>query len=140
MNKELLKKVAKTMLQNSNHIDMHSWVGMSGPNDDGDLCGTTGCIAGWTVAINRSEESPEKSLGRIFKNLWRQLHESPSRSLASDEAERLLWLTHDQALRLFHIDEWPRKFAKEYYAEGACSKAKACYNRIQHFIETEGLE
>jgi hypothetical protein len=88
-------------------------------------CGTTACIAGWTVALAQDEYMPQ-----IGNSLRR--------------ARRSLGLDERQASRLFHHDHWPRPFLGQY--EGAWEEydrkemAEVAARRIEHLIQSGGTE
>jgi hypothetical protein len=121
MNTELLLQVKTAVLRFPENVDMAGWT-------DGELiaagpkCGTTGCIAGWALAIHRgSYDDDDKMMGATH-----------------DEAVKVLDLGHHQAQSLFHVDGWPKPLETRYLQSetNADSKgmAQAVSDRIDAFI------
>jgi hypothetical protein len=123
MNVELLRKIAAVIQEKPREFSMKTWHKRKGSSATGYLdalpkgkevaCGTTHCIAGWAQALAPNRKPRE----------W-----------ALDDAKRVLRLTDDQATLLFYGGNWPKGFGGE---RATASKAAA---RIEHFIETGGLE
>lgn len=122
MNKELLLKVRDAILAEPEHFDMEHFVRRN------TSCGTTACIAGWTVALSRNTTpDADETIPDSISVAW--------------EAQSRLGLTHEQEVALFYADDWPEPFRAQYDdayepAELACIAA----GRIDHFIATEGRE
>lgn len=137
MNVRLLRKIAKVIQEKPRQFNMTYWhrnenVAMERirawdfksfeslcdiPADKQISCDTTHCIAGWAqvLAPNRKCSIP-----------------------ASEDAQRLLGLTEQQASRLFFADCWPKEFLGTKHI-WRMSPAKAAA-RIEHFIKTKGRE
>lgn len=93
----------------------------------GSFCGTQHCIAGYAVAI----ASPR---------VWREA-EGRRTGLISEEAQRVLQLTGDQALRLFSpIWDWLPEKLRLYRHQSPETRARRAVARIDHFIKTKGAE
>lgn len=115
---------ARTILENPDHFNMAYWIMRSKGG-----CRTTGCIAGWTVVLNQVGCDRVEAFDRAAA--------APCLRMATN----LLELTEHQATRLFYLGNWPLKFVIAYEnAKTGCERAKACYERIKHFIETDGKE
>lgn len=65
-------------------------------------------------------------------------------AFADSEAREFLKLSPEQADRLFHVDDWPEKFAERYrvaeYDGDHKAMAEVTAARIEHFIKTKGDE
>ncbi len=109
MNIKLLEKIKLAIRAYPNQFDMSNWF-------DKNECGTTACIAGWAVALN--------------KNL--PLNQAEDACIACErEAMKALGLTFDEGQRLFYLGKWPPQFV--YDSRNAVA-------RIEHFIQTNGAE
>lgn len=126
INIPLLRKIQRAITKEPLRVDML----MSLTHDKSDLaclrqmpkCGTVGCIAGWAVVYS----------GQDKKNLW----------LGSvlRIGQKVLWLDHSQAQRLFWPSNWPQKFMDELdkFKDGTSDYARVVCARIGHFIKTSG--
>lgn len=130
INSELLLKVAEYIEGHPKEFDMSHWrghqkkqlpnpwyrvvVGLPAPTE---ACGTTYCMAGWTVAL---------SGGDMAGNLPAQ-------------AQRLLSLSLEQAQRLFYEHNWPQRFRGSHVKHDA-DRVWLASERIRHFIATNGAE
>ena len=135
MNVRLLRRIAKVIQKKPREFNMGSWHEDMLTNEDADAlcdlpkgkriaCTTTHCIAGWAQALSTKRDCTVS---------------------AEVDAERLLELSHDQAMRLFFVtgffvtDEcWPRKFRGRRNAWTPTPRQAAA--RIEHFIKTNGAE
>lgn len=131
INVELLEQVAAAIERNSKKFDMRHWRGseMNKVPNTGlrklldlpqrkERCGTTYCIAGWTVHLGG---------GDMSGNLPAQ-------------AQRLLGLNFEQGRRLFYDYNWPVKFQRCQRTENDTDRAWEAAERIRHFIATDGKE
>lgn len=119
MNTELLLKVKEQILQEPERFDMRNWVW-------GDGCNTTGCIAGWAVAIG--EDRPLSMDLQFVKGL----------GCVVDRAQRLLDLSDPAKMRLFHSEAWPHHVAAAYNNADQRVRAKIAAKRIDLFIASNG--
>ncbi len=125
MNTKLLNKVANAILDEPRMFDMGAWVNQNANSP----CGTTACIAGFAVAIDRK-----------YKRL-RSLQILDSRDLIEDVAMKTLDIGSVARHRLFHRPNWPGIFKDASFAAKSREEAAdIAFWRIQHFIATEGQE
>jgi hypothetical protein len=119
MNIPLLEQVKAHILTHPKALDMSEWWS---PN-----CQTVGCIAGWGCALAGQPLKDQELNGPV----------SPPRAV------NLFGLSDEQALRLFHVDVWPKEFSRAYDEE-TCDNdrpeelARITAERIDHFIATDG--
>jgi hypothetical protein len=123
VNVKLLRKIAKTIVENPRQFSIVNWHKARGESPRAILCdlpqgkqvscGTTHCIAGWAQVL-----APDRNCGQT----------------ARDDAQRVLALTDNQARRLFYGNEWPKGFG------GWRCKPEQAAARIEHFIKTKGAE
>lgn len=126
MNIPLLLKVKQAILEHPNRFDMNWFIGPNmnwfiGPTH----CETTACIGGWSVAIAKYEADLELANIKIY-----------SGDLSCREQAQIeLGLTHDQAEKLFHVENWPEEFQELYYnTEGEKGVAQLAVDYIDYFI------
>ena len=112
MNTKLLLEIKKHILTHPKQLNMGTW--MTKTN-----CGTTCCIAGWACLLSKELYANT--------NVWRF-------------AEKILDI-EGESDRLFHTEDWPTKYRNLYYDAGSSeARAKVTADRIQHYIDTGGLE
>lgn len=102
------------------HCKMDSWIGGKGRNvritlNDKDTCGTTGCIAGHTIAV-----ATGSFVGYLDESGEVDEHYDGYGNLVDPEAEaaRILGLSESAAAELFLPWRWPAKFAVKRLEEG----------------------
>lgn len=126
MNTELLLKVKAAILAEPKTFQMWQWV----ETDSDSPCGTSACIAGHAVAIDRGM----KRLNGLL---------SMDESIESKGCQALE-LTPKQANTLFFRVHWPTNFSEDYEDEmdngSAIGMAQSAAARIDHFIATDGRE
>lgn len=162
MNVELLRKVQKAILEEPLRINMDNWAFTPGEQelmDQTPRCGTVGCIAGWTIAIqfNLFDSDGDDTLAD-----YGGCYEMAAMSE--------LGLSNVQSNRLFYPHLWPEKFRlaldirrgegdhdpKYPHSSrlispggslweigkraGTPEYAQIVADRIEHFIQTEGEE
>ncbi len=123
MNKRLLLKVAKHIEANPHSLNMTRVISRS-------ICGTTACIAGWTIELGGTIED-KKKVGWL------------------PYAANLLGISLAQAEVLFYADYWPDPYRTEYKkantgvllglfltpGEMATNKAKVAVSLIRDLAE-----
>ena len=131
MNTRLLRRVQRQILAEPKRLDMLKLL-MRGREavkcygkDMLPLCGTVGCIAGWTVELGKGHRA----------------------KASITAAAKLLRLTDEQANRLFFFafhcsrSYWPANFEAAYdTATTDEARAQITSDRIDHFIRTKGAE
>mgnify|MGYP001606024650 CR=1 FL=1 len=118
MNVKLLRRIQRWLmrLRHPEHFNMADYW------RKGD-CGTSYCIAGKALQLSGYRLGHDMAFslkgrkGRFIRPI----------------AESLLWLTPDEAHRLFYKTNWPYQFLHS-------SDPKSAAKRIEHFIETDGKE
>lgn len=100
---------------------MSTWEGYR-ENEDGEICGTTHCIAGWALVLTG---------GQNFLRQWESYPEK-----ISSEAARLLEISEEQANSLFHVFSWPKQFKEGWFENDDQGAAETGVARIRHFMET----
>lgn len=134
MNTELLLQIAEKAIKFPATMDMN-WFGETVAKDDDHPCGAVACIAGTAILLTSA---------RSFRRLARD-------GCVGDwfhKAAKILGLNNAQAERLFYPDRplcelrvWPRKRWLSYKeARTYKARARVVYNRILHFIKTNGEE
>ena len=100
-NAELAYRVLDLATANGDRFDMGGWgwgpdisVGLDELTDDGAECGTSACLAGWTVALHSYRVGSDASVY--------DAHGNRLGSKADAVAAELLGLTEDEADRLFY--------------------------------------
>ena len=130
MNIALLRKIQNHILEEPLRLKMEIW--NRSHNKDCDIeyflraierqdeskippCGTVACIAGWGEILSNS-------YGRMYKVIFD--------------------ITNQECTTLFYLDRWPEKFREAYKKtrDGSLNRAKVTCARIDHFIETNGIE
>lgn len=108
MNTELMLRVADAIEAHPERFDMSEWI-------YADPCGTSGCIAGWTVMTACGDRL------RVYntKQITLDGHVAGTASLAQD----LLGLDDETADNLFFMSEWPNDI-REQIDEGEMSEAQ----------------
>jgi hypothetical protein len=103
MDRELLARVRDRIAEVGNeHCDMGLFVDGCVTGSGAPECGTSACIAGWTLAVARG----------AFDQSW-HWNESPAL-----DAGRLLGLTDNELDSLFFVHEWPSHYLELRSAEG----------------------
>lgn len=116
MNAEKLEQVAQAIEANPDHFIMSQWV-----------CGTTGCIAGWTCLI--AECGKNEPNVEMFKHV--------DVDTAFSEAGEILDLSPQEKKSLFYATSWPSMFQKDWHdATTKKCRAKCAAARIRHLIKT----
>jgi hypothetical protein len=129
-------------------------------------CGTQACVAGWACLIG--DPNLEKELKRVLVEdsitFVNERHLALEETI-QDKAVKILGITEAQGVRLFFFKDWgnfeedefgytlhdknfepieagwPEKFSKRYEkSKTAKGRAKATFDRIEHFIATNGAE
>lgn len=132
INKSLIRKIIKNIeakplrLEMGDYVDLHDGVAP---------CGTSACIAGWAVIIDRMEKH---KIG--YQNAAKLANTVATHA----EAVRLLGITGDQSARLFFADEWPTPFSQQFYdasydethEQTRRREAKVAVARLNHFLKT----
>lgn len=123
MKKQLLKEVAELIMNHPHKIFMDEW--LMGGDYSRDLwkkADACGCIAAFVCADYLRWNV---SSGNILPRSTTRLD-----------------LSDDEALRLFYLQGWPDEFRNRLDKEkpGTVNYATVVYERIHHFIETEGRE
>jgi hypothetical protein len=142
MNIELLKKVAEAIKRRPEQIEMDTWFELrTGAGE----CGTTACIAGWavTIADEGVKRKPLLAAMKLFPDFQRdgKISGRYNENMIAAGAVAL-GISDSEAVRLFLRTEWPQPFREQLANESSGSKAYAqvVYDRIQHFITTDGRE
>jgi hypothetical protein len=124
MNTELLLRVKAAILEEPNKFDMGMWF-------EDAACGTTACIAGWSVAL--SENLKDLRDGFSF---WGKLD-----GTISGHAAKAIGVDELTADKLFYTNNWPEDLERLFNnAHSTEERAKVAADRIDHFISTEGRE
>jgi hypothetical protein len=130
MNEQLLNQVKECILADPSQFHMANWQIPS----EHSSCGTTGCIAGWAVWLDKPEERDYKKNISLI----------PPCDI-EPTAQQSLGITKRQGNALFFVYEWPEEFRYEYIDIKHDGKltvkqkqkrmAKVTARRIQFFIE-----
>jgi len=130
MNTNLLHDVKECILADPSQFHMANWQIPS----EHSSCGTTGCIAGWAVWLDKPEERDYKKNISLI----------PPCDI-EPTAQQSLGITKRQGNALFFVYEWPEEFRYEYIDIKHDGKltvkqkqkrmAKVTARRIQFFIE-----
>jgi hypothetical protein len=165
---KLLRKVAAHILEEPKRVYMNDWAEVVAPEYHASyqsesrspvpVCNTQGCIAGWTILLNRP---------KIWRDLLADIGPDGGDASSSDLyskvgstddiqtlAASLLGITSEQAQQLFFFKRWgvacgpnyepmgwPKKFESQYVnAKTPRGRANATVRRIEHFISTNGAE
>jgi hypothetical protein len=121
MNKRLLLRVKKHILEEPARLHMAEWIRRK-RNDtaltaalkhDYPSCNTAACIGGWALLLSGKRPSFD-----VFR-----------------QAARILGLDDHEALSLFVVSHWPRKFIIGARDDGKQKTAEVAARRIDHFIE-----
>jgi hypothetical protein len=128
LNKEMLRQICELIQAHPQHFDMGHWA--SG-------CGTTGCISGWAMLIDRFETNP--SYFRQLENLICGNGECAIKD-AAKEGRRLLGMCRKDGEHMFYVGNWPQPFQCDYNNaecdDDHAEMAAVTVRRIKHFIET----
>ena len=122
MNKDYLERVLGLMDAYPENVDMQTWAKGTLVIDKGiaPTCGTTGCIAGYALALQNGYFSIE-SMDDIEKH-----------------AGDVLGLTDCQKLKLFFLQNWPIEHQKAYVdAITPRERTDAVISRVRDFMTTE---
>lgn len=159
MNTRLLQRIAKHILAKPDEFQMPLWAEPINDARTGEICGSACCIAGDALLMNGAKLDnafhfrPTAKLTAKLKGVKDACIPDgfPRRIVAPLTAGAALLGIEtspndfmggsSEASRLFLLDRWPEKF-RVAYANAATDKgrARAGYNRIQHFIKTDGRE
>lgn len=144
MNIELFEKIKAAMRANPERVNMGTWFCQDNQEASyyKDLkldCGTTGCIAGWTISL-----AYEGRINLISDDIYQDARLT-KRLEAVDvivpsivpKAMRLLDIENDF---LFYTGGWPRHIFEQYHDPLATKKDKveAICAAIDRYIEVEG--
>jgi hypothetical protein len=124
MNVKLLEQVAAMIEKYSENFYMGAWtIGtLVADKQVAPDCKTTGCIAGWAIAIVDGAADGQQYDTFAFR----------------EKATDYLHLSDAQAERLFYLDCWPDRFTEDYAR--APKRGQIAAERIRHFIATNGAE
>ncbi len=148
MNTKLLRKIQKAIIKYPDQFDMSNW--FEKKKGIG-RCGTSACLAGWAVTIKNRSQNPLKVALELFpRDAYRFNIESAPYlgGRFNSEMENLgmeyLEISKREAERLFFTTCWPQKYESVYLnairAKHYKKAARIAFNRINHFIKTEGRE
>lgn len=129
----LLRRVKKHILEEPRRLDMSDWVETSKVSP----CGTTACIAGWTLLLKLPPKERRAVLVEPDAYVKRDMLTAGERAMFLEHAENALELDRCQSMRLFYDDNWPKGFDRAF--DKACSRkarAQVTADRIEHFIKT----
>lgn len=141
MNVELLKRVAEVIVARPSDFQMRFVATDANMGSEPlwgeedrllfspeESCGTACCIAGWTIALSGDGDPNNVDGSSGVKGM----------RIASE----LLNIDASQANRLFVDYNWPRDNYRLPYWDATtdAERAKVAYDRIHHFIQTEGKE
>jgi hypothetical protein len=137
-----LRAVAAHILEEPKRLDMLEW-GVTHPSylkpSETPACNTVGCIAGWTIFLNKPEVVDQ--MKAAFEDAPEFIYNYCETLSPSQDAAKLLKLNAEQRQRLFFTSDWPLPFRLAYKrARTAKGRAKVTADRIEHFIKTEGAE
>jgi hypothetical protein len=141
MNIKLLKRIIRKIRQEPKQFDMDTFFfkrRRGVPN-----CGTTACIAGWAIALNKRLKpiNAARTLDPSFASdgegvLTLECPRNPEKHGA-----KALKLELEDAKRLFYTENWPCEFRQDHQnAETPRAKVNVTIERIKHFIKTRGEE
>jgi len=132
MNKTLLRKVKKQILEEPKRLDMGFFGMKVKPYSGGPRCGTVGCIAGWAVMLNH----PEVIGARLSEKRLDEFNNLIGR--ADVEGMKLLKITTDQRDKLFYVANWPEPYRQQYSdaIDDRKARAEVTAKRIDYFIKT----
>lgn len=133
MNVELLKRVADVIVARPHDFQMR-FVALDLNDDYQDevmqpelSCGTACCIAGWALCLDRSCDLTAMNWHEPGYILLRR-------------AARVLGI-HAYPEAIFMRDDWPADYRDSYYAAKTDQeRAQVAYERIHHYIATDGRE
>ena len=154
--KDLLEKVAITILEQPARLSMNNWGSIYSPDYVGNrdisssevpVCRTQGCIAGWTIFLGRPTLRT-KLLKETTQENYSIFHlDCHVPDGAEEYAIKLLGITQEQADRLFYLpgfgfgEGWPKEFSGGFHkAKTDKQKAKITAARIRFFIQTDGTD
>src|SRR5437763_16587458 len=94
LNEKLIACVLEHIEKHPDEYDQNRWCWLKDEQQDGEYCGTTGCVAGWAVLLSTPVEG------------WKDMPSSRVNTIEMsrfyrDKAASLLGLTYDEANRLF---------------------------------------
>jgi hypothetical protein len=123
MNKELLLKVADAIEANPKHFDMDDFL---------DECGTTACIAGWSVSLYEDKNLPalandyeEKEIAKVARQILDVGEVRDSNEIGS---------------ALFYVCDWRNNDLRRRFHLSANrkTKAKIAAEYVRWFVATDG--
>lgn len=127
MNTKLLLKVKAAILAEPLKFDMAAWFAPEKKSP----CGTTACIAGWAISLDRKWKRLKPGLSQM-----RHFYFRPEKL-----AGEAIGIDFDQTERLFFRCNWPPGMSHAYVHETtARGRARIAARRIDHFIKTNGAE
>lgn len=134
INTELLERVKQHILEEPKRFDMHSFVtrvSTHAPEEIRPACGTTACIAGWAILLDRADRG-EAVPRRISSAFYYSVE---------FRAMELLSLTEKQRRSLFYVSSWPQEFRRTFnLARTLSERAEIAARRIDRFIATNGAK
>lgn len=132
MNVPLLRKIQQTILAEPKRLKMSRWLGTVREGKDNPNCSTVGCIAGWAAVLTAPK-------GQTIKDTAKKVIRVHGAHNVEDMGREALGLTYEQAVRLFHVWEWPGRH-QEAYEEAKTPEARATVtvDRIDKFIACKG--
>jgi hypothetical protein len=148
----ILTKVKEHILEEPKRLDMDQFAAVYSPDTkDPNLpaCKTQGCIAGWTILLEKPKVWKELSATAATLQFEQDLD-----STSDDTAADILGIDSEQADNLFFFKEWimsedeegnalgwPETYARAYdKAKTLKARASVTAKRIDHFIATNGAE
>jgi len=131
MNIKLLRKIQKAIARAPQRLDMDIPITSY-------KCKTTACIAGHAVLLSQKGKRFNK-VAEDFVNKFPDSAFSTDWQPIEIRARNLLKLTRGQANRLFLSWGWPDEYQANYRGTPV-ERVRVAIKRIDHFIETKGLE
>jgi hypothetical protein len=123
-----LLEVKKAILEHAEDFDMDHWYLNRYNDETHEVCGTTGCIAGWAIALDAKLPLKDACYGLGISDYAEAGCTALGLSYATDHAA------------LFYRTHWPAPFSMVYKAARAVNNrqemALITAARIDHFIAT----
>jgi hypothetical protein len=132
----ILREVIKLVEEEPRKLDMNRWavqIPEYKRNDTAPVCGTIGCIAGWTVMLHITEQQKMEALKESETRSFQVALEDIVNAYSIEEAARdILNIDSYASDQLFYVENWPEAYAN-MYKEATTPEQKA--DTVKQYIE-----
>lgn len=134
LNKKLIRKIIKHIEAEPKRLNMNEWA-MKDSSRSGPPCGTTACVAGWALLLDKPAAERRKIMAMDDDKFERALFGRTSNILQM--GAKKLGIDAGGAWKVFFSDQWPEPFYSDFTnATTKKKRTKITIARLEHLMET----